>query len=182
MQRNTLRISSLAFSALLLVSLTGCFHKHTFADATCTEPKTCTVCGETEGEPLGHTCEIGTCKQCGEFQNSDLWKKITDYIDKADQSITVETTMIGNSSDPYFSIVNSQKYVDGAQLYLSSASTLCGSYKELVNLRLVLHDAAESVPSKLSSSSSADMINYLNQLTVFVSNLAYAQTVASYIS
>lgn len=30
---------------------------HTFADATCTEAATCTVCGETEGEPLGHSFE-----------------------------------------------------------------------------------------------------------------------------
>ena len=28
---------------------------HTWADATCTTPKTCTECGETEGEALGHT-------------------------------------------------------------------------------------------------------------------------------
>lgn len=32
---------------------TSCAHQ--WKDATCTEPKTCTKCGETEGEPLGHT-------------------------------------------------------------------------------------------------------------------------------
>ena len=30
-------------------------HVHTFVDATCTAPKTCSECGETEGEALGHT-------------------------------------------------------------------------------------------------------------------------------
>ena len=30
---------------------------HAFADATCTDPMTCTVCGETEGEALGHEYE-----------------------------------------------------------------------------------------------------------------------------
>ena len=29
-------------------------HKHTWADASCTAPKTCTACGITEGEALGH--------------------------------------------------------------------------------------------------------------------------------
>ena len=29
-------------------------HEHTWADATCTAPKTCETCGETEGEALGH--------------------------------------------------------------------------------------------------------------------------------
>ena len=38
-------------------------HEHTFADATCTAPKTC-ACGETEGAALGHTFVDGTCA-CG---------------------------------------------------------------------------------------------------------------------
>ena len=29
-------------------------HKHDWIEATCTEPKTCSKCGETEGEALGH--------------------------------------------------------------------------------------------------------------------------------
>lgn len=47
-----------------------CFHK--WQDATCTEPKTCTVCGKIEGEALGHdasevTCtEDSVCRRCGE--------------------------------------------------------------------------------------------------------------------
>jgi len=53
---------------------------HNMADATCTEPTTCTGCGYTEGEPLGHnynsvvtepTCTkkgytTHTCTRCGE--------------------------------------------------------------------------------------------------------------------
>ena len=35
-------------------------HEHTFADATCTAPKTC-ACGATEGEALGHTFAPATC-------------------------------------------------------------------------------------------------------------------------
>ena len=56
-------------------------HIHTWREATCTEPKTCTECGETEGAALGHQwdegavireatcCEDGliryTCTVCG---------------------------------------------------------------------------------------------------------------------
>lgn len=49
----------------------GC-HEHKFTDATCYAPKTCTVCGETEGEKLEHiynpaTCkEPSTCARCGD--------------------------------------------------------------------------------------------------------------------
>ncbi len=34
---------------------------HTWLDATCTEAKTCSVCKVTEGEPLGHTWQEATC-------------------------------------------------------------------------------------------------------------------------
>lgn len=52
--------------------------KHTFADATCIEAKTCTKCGETVGEALGHswndaTCtEAKTCSNCGETEGKKL--------------------------------------------------------------------------------------------------------------
>ena len=48
-----------------------CKDGHTWIEATCTEPKTCSVCGETEGEPLEHEWENATldapktCKLCG---------------------------------------------------------------------------------------------------------------------
>ena len=35
---------------------------HNWSDATCTAPKTCSKCGETEGEALGHTWVDATCK------------------------------------------------------------------------------------------------------------------------
>ena len=65
------KLICLALSAVMLLLATACGHEHTFADATCTEPKTCTECGETEGEANGHsfaeaTCEKPkTCEVCG---------------------------------------------------------------------------------------------------------------------
>ena len=35
---------------------------HTWADATCTAPKTCSVCNATEGEALGHKWDDATCE------------------------------------------------------------------------------------------------------------------------
>ena len=61
-----------------------CFHK--WQDATCTEPKTCTVCGKIEGEALGHdasevTCtEDSVCRRCGEVLEKAAghqWKNAT---------------------------------------------------------------------------------------------------------
>lgn len=41
-------------------------HTHSFANATCSEPKKC-VCGETEGNALGHKYSGYTCKNCNGF-------------------------------------------------------------------------------------------------------------------
>ena len=41
---------------------------HQWLPATCTEPKTCSLCKETEGKPAGHTYDDnvdGTCNGCG---------------------------------------------------------------------------------------------------------------------
>ena len=40
---------------------------HVWTEATCTEPKTCSKCGETEGQPLGHDIVNGVCTRCGDF-------------------------------------------------------------------------------------------------------------------
>ena len=51
---------------------------HAWADATCTTPKTCSICGETEGTALGHdmadaTCTAPkTCKICGHTEGVAL--------------------------------------------------------------------------------------------------------------
>lgn len=61
-------------------------HTHQWEEATCTEPKTCSVCGKTEGEALGHKWKKATCEEpkicsvCGETEGEALghkWKPAT---------------------------------------------------------------------------------------------------------
>lgn len=70
-----------AFALLLVLSLvflSGCGHEHSWQEATCTQPKTCSECGETEGEPLGHSpteatvWEPSVCSVCGEVLGEKL--------------------------------------------------------------------------------------------------------------
>ena len=56
--------------------LSACGHQHSFADADCTTPKTCTQCGETEGEALGHSYTAGICGRCNEPQEG--YKALTE--------------------------------------------------------------------------------------------------------
>lgn len=48
-------------TALVTALLTGCGHNHIWAEASCSAPKTCTNCGETEGELLSHSWTDATC-------------------------------------------------------------------------------------------------------------------------
>ena len=56
--------------ALVLLLVTTSHWKHDMQPATCTAPSTCSECGKTEGEPLGHTEVIDpavdpTCTKAG---------------------------------------------------------------------------------------------------------------------
>ncbi len=53
---------------------------HQWTDATCTAPKTCTLCGETEGEALGHTDADGdgNCDRCGTALSTECAHNWTD--------------------------------------------------------------------------------------------------------
>lgn len=55
---------------------------HMWSDATCTEAKICSRCNETSGEPLGHTTDSGTCSRCGESFSS--WE-LGEYNDEFGQ-------------------------------------------------------------------------------------------------
>lgn len=51
------------FLSCLLLRACGIitFHEHDWADATCSEPRTCVSCGKKDGSPLGHSYETATC-------------------------------------------------------------------------------------------------------------------------
>ena len=59
-------------------------YSHTWVDATCVAPKTCSVCGETEGEPTGeHTYDAnGVCTVCGAGVSLDnLYNALVNFDD-----------------------------------------------------------------------------------------------------
>lgn len=72
------RVTALLLSIVICFLLCGCCLKHEWTEATCTEPKTCVKCGETEGEALGHLWvdatykEPKTCSRCGMTEGDPL--------------------------------------------------------------------------------------------------------------
>ena len=66
------KMSVLILVLAFMLVLTGCcFHKEWYV-ATCTDPKTCAECGETEGEALGHTWTDATCEDAKTCQTCHM--------------------------------------------------------------------------------------------------------------
>lgn len=65
-------------AVILCLALTGCGCEHIWEDATCLVPKTCSLCGETEGDAAGHVWQEAdcttpeTCSHCGDVRNGAL--------------------------------------------------------------------------------------------------------------
>lgn len=67
-----------------MMLMSGCCISHDWQEATCTEPRTCSKCGEREGEALGHTwteatcTKPKTCTRCGAEEGSALGHTLTE--------------------------------------------------------------------------------------------------------
>ena len=72
-----------------------CGHEHIWAEADCTAPKTCVVCGKTEGEPAEHRwngpgCTAPkTCAVCGATEGEPAGHSWTEATFKAPKTCTV---------------------------------------------------------------------------------------------
>lgn len=64
---------------LFILLLSACTtHRHSWQEANCENPRICTGCGETEGEPLGHEWQEADCEnprcclRCGKTEGEPL--------------------------------------------------------------------------------------------------------------
>lgn len=48
---------------ITIISINAKKHEHLWLNATCDQPKTCSICGETEGAPNGHVWDAATCTE-----------------------------------------------------------------------------------------------------------------------
>lgn len=69
---NTSAGSSSAGSSGGSQSSNSCASGHHWSDATCTSPATCSVCGKTSGQPLGHNIFMTKCQRCGQTDYSKI--------------------------------------------------------------------------------------------------------------
>lgn len=94
------RIVLMLMLVLSVLLLAGYSCKHLWKDATCTEPKTCSKCGETEGEALGHTL--------GNWEDGEV-----DYISAVKQKIlccSVCGEVLESREEELFSLAHDGKF------------------------------------------------------------------------
>ncbi len=89
------KLIALALVLCMTLAFSACGCKHDWEDATCTDPKTCSECGLTEGEKLGHdwldpTCtDPKTCTQCGKERGDALGHEWIDATCTAPKTCSV---------------------------------------------------------------------------------------------
>lgn len=90
------RLTIVTILVIFILTLCGCC-EHDWEDATCTEAMTCTLCGETEGEALGHDegdwSDWGIdednlvyertkwCKRCEKISSRESGEAVTSFIE-----------------------------------------------------------------------------------------------------
>lgn len=118
---------SFIFILLTLFFLTACGHEHEFTEATCTTPPTCSICGKTEGEALGHSYSEATCTnpptciRCSATEGEALGHKLSEATCTEPATCTVcghkEGKKLGHSyvaatctTSSYCTVCNKEKY------------------------------------------------------------------------
>jgi len=122
--------------------------QHTWTDATCTAPKTCSVCGATEGEALGHswtdaTCTAPkTCSVCGATEGEALGHSWTDATCTAPKTCSVcgatEGEALGHSwtdatcaAPKTCSACGTTEGTVGDHTYVEGVCDLCGAVESI---------------------------------------------------
>lgn len=115
-------------------------HDHSYTEATCENPRTCTICGKTDGDVLPHTTNIGKCENCGKLQNEELSKTIINNISSISENTTncndiVQSANIDSAIDCFNKFLDVSDKIKNNNEYLEKIIELCGDYEELKNIK-----------------------------------------------
>lgn len=169
------KIFYIFMTAIILVGVTACSHEHEYSEATCTEPKTCTICGETEGEALGHTVDIGICSRCGEAVAKEDLLAIADLMSTALDNDDEINTYLEKGNNAYSFEDTVTYYKEAAAIYdnqiitLAKIANIVSKYSEFDPMKKDLADALAVEIITPMSSSREDWLDYFNSVIDFES-------------
>ena len=142
------RVFVLLVLLFVMLEIVGCGHEHQWEKATCEEPKTCEICGETKGEKLKHSWieatyeEAKHCEKCGKTKGKSLREK-KNFKEEQVEGIQAEEEALWEFSSwsfPLEYIVGDERsfFVDGHKVNMPN---YVGEWEELLGVKFV--DAPE---------------------------------------
>ncbi len=140
-------------------------------------------------QPCTHTTQIGTCHNCGIFQNQSDYNTIKNNLSEASNLFEIALKYISsvsnNGSDYnqrlFNAIQNTQSQIENAKSCLNNAIAICDNYSELSTISSSIRRANKALPTNLSSSSNSDVQKYLDGMKTFITELTTARTQLAYI-
>lgn len=127
LMKKTLRAVCYFLLFCVLLRACGALHKHDWAEATCTEPRTCTTCKVTEGDPLGHVWQEATCTSpeicsvCGATQG---WRADHIWVDAT--CTEPERCSVCGTKRHWYSLPNGHEWQD-ATCTIPKTCSVCGA-------------------------------------------------------
>ena len=162
---------------------------HDWVEATCTEPKTCSRCGETEGEPLGHnwieaTYETPkTCSRCGATEGEPAQYRFFDldfheFMQKFNKKYSGQMEIVRSDDAVYLTVAGSGLSTEGLVNVILVVPTLeSGDYVDNTARFNVLHLCYFPYPQSTLDTDSAAAIGILGEKTAEV----FDETMSDYI-
>ena len=89
----------LTFYLIMIITLASCNDccNHIWSDATCDNPRVCTICKEEDGEKLGHLYANGVCTRCSKMDEDYVSPLISFVIeDKINELINHKNSILTN--------------------------------------------------------------------------------------
>ena len=144
--------------AVLVIGITCFFTIHEWEPATCTEPKKCSFCGMTSGEPIGHNWAPAscltpkTCRFCGASEGTAAGHNWVEATYSSPKHCTVCNQTNGNVRG-YLGYIGGtwESTVYGGQRgnALHLTTTIDGMRKMTVNLKIEMNSGARCYDWKL---------------------------------
>ena len=158
--------------------------------ANCQQPKTCAVCGYTEGELGDHSVKVGTCHHCNEFQNKELFDKIkTDLTDlttdlKVAYDFLQEKSSDSSSNELVYAVAieTVSPTFDKEKAKLEKVLEACGEYEELADIKRQVETSLKYYPVKSAGTTLQESKEYITNArmcyTYMLEALNYTQFVS----
>ena len=122
---------------------------HKWIEATCTEAKTCEVCGVTDGKALGHTTRMGYCDNCGRYisELKDVYVSLLNDLSVAGDKMSeaMETMNLTNSFYDTHYVAQANQINYETKQLLYAAADEADKYDEFSKAAYKIRDAAACV-------------------------------------